>query len=60
MQTLHDLLTISENAKFLNHPHHIEILSNQIDTLTIRQVYDAANVLEISPAVLVVKIISNL
>ena len=60
MITLHDILTIDENAKFLDHPQYIEILAIEIKDLTIKQAYDAASVLGISPAVLVVKLIAQL
>ncbi len=60
METLHDVLSIDENAKFLNAPEHIEILSDNLRDLTIKQAYDAANVLGISPSVLVVRIMAHI
>lgn len=60
MQTLHTILSADEIGKFKTHPQHIGILSEYLQDLTIKQAYDAANVLGISPSVLVVRIMAHI
>ncbi len=60
MKILHEILTTEELAEFVKFPKLSPHLAEELTDLTVKQVAEAANILDIPTAVLVVRIVNEI